>query len=104
MIEGSPWTLDSFQLVFERLKLGNDPRSLPINKLDLWVQLHNMSPRFMSQRVVQDIWNYIGEYVEAYTNNFIGVWREYLRVRVSIPLDKPLKRRMKLKKSEENWY
>lgn len=26
-----------------------------------------------------------------------------LRVRVSIPLDKPLKRRMKLKKSESNW-
>lgn len=53
--------------------------------------------------MVQDIENYIGEYVEADANNFIGVWREYLRVLVSIPLDKPLKRRMKLKKLEENW-
>lgn len=57
----------------------------------------------MSQRVVKDIGNYIGDYIEADANNFIGVWREYLRVRVSIPLDKPLKRRMKLRKLEENW-
>lgn len=103
VIEGSLWTFGRFQLVFERLKPGDDPRSLLINMLDLWVQLHNMSPGFMSQRVVQDIGNYIGEYVEADANNFIGIWREYLRVRVSIPLDKPLKRRMKLRRSEENW-
>lgn len=33
----------------------------------------------------------------------MGVWREFLRFRVSIPLDIPLKRRMKLRKSENNW-
>lgn len=57
----------------------------------------------MSQRVVQDIGNYIGEFVESDSNNFVGVWREYLRVRVSIPLDKPLKRRMKLRKNADTW-
>lgn len=67
------------------------------------MQLHGIAPGFMAQRVVQDISNYIGTYVESDTNNFIGVWREHLRVRVSIQLDKPLKRRMKLKKSEEQW-
>lgn len=103
VIEGSPWTFGRFQLVFERLKPGDDPRSLVINRIDLWVQLHGMQPDFMSQRVVQDIGNYIGGYVESDSNNFMGVWRDYLRVRVSVPLDKPLKRRMKLKKSESNW-
>lgn len=34
--------------MFERLKPGDDPRLLLINKLDLWVQLHNMSPGFIS--------------------------------------------------------
>ncbi|WOH12303.1 hypothetical protein DCAR_0831805 [Daucus carota subsp. sativus] len=57
----------------------------------------------MSQRVVIDVGNYIGKFVESDENNFVGVWREFLRVRVAIPLDKPLKRRMKLKKSESNW-
>lgn len=103
VIDGSPWTFGRFQLVFKRLSEGDDPRLVMINKLDLWVQLHGMGPGFMSQRVVQDICNYIGEYVDSDENNFIGVWRDYLRVRVAIPLDKPLKRRMKIKKSEENW-
>lgn len=103
VIEGSPCTFGRFPLVFERLKEGDDPRSIIINKLDLWVQLHNMSPGFMSLRVVQDVSNYIGSYVESDANNFIGVWHEYPRVRVTIPLNRPLKRRMKLKKSEESW-
>lgn len=103
VIDCSPWTFGRFQLVFERLKPRDNPRTLVINKLDLLVQLHGMSPGFISHRVVQDIGNYIGVYVESDANNFIGVWREYLRVRVSVPLDKPLKRRMKLKKTDENW-
>ncbi|XP_074352489.1 uncharacterized protein LOC141691618 [Apium graveolens] len=102
VIDGSPWTFGRFQLIFERLKPCDDPRSISINKLDLWVQLHGMSSRFMSQRVVKDIGNYIGCYVESNANNFVGVWREYLRVCVSVALDIPLKRMMKLKNSEND--
>lgn len=57
----------------------------------------------MSQRVVQDDGNYLGKFIESDQNNFIGVWRDYLRVRVSITLDVPLKLRMKLKRNVEQW-
>lgn len=33
----------------------------------------------------------------------MGVWREYLRVRVKIDLNMSLKRRMKLRKSQSEW-
>lgn len=103
VIEGSPWTFGRHQLVIERLKPGDDPRSIALNSLDLWVQLHGMNPGYMSQRVVQDVGNYIGSFVESDSNNFMNVWRDYLRVRVSVPLDRPLKRRMKLRKNEKEW-
>lgn len=103
VIEGSPWTFGRFHLVFERLKAGDNPRTIRLNNIFLWVQLHGMDHGFMSQRVVKDIGNYIGTFIESDANNFMEVWRDYLRVRVSIPLDVPLKRRMKLKKSEEKW-
>ncbi|XP_074342621.1 uncharacterized protein LOC141680236 [Apium graveolens] len=103
VIEGSPWTFGRFHLILERLNPGDNPRTVEINKLDIWVQLHGMNARFMSQCVVTDVGNYIGKFIKNDTNNFIGVWREYLRVRVSIPIDIPIKRRMKLKKSEDNW-
>lgn len=57
----------------------------------------------MSQRVVTDIGNYIDKFVESDVKNFKGAWREYPRVRVTIALDVPLKRRMKLKRSAESW-
>lgn len=103
VIEGSPWTFGRFHLVMERLKPGENPRMIAINKIDLWVQLHGMSAGFMSQRVATDIGNYIGTYVEGDANNFVGVWRDYLRIRVTLSLDTPIKRRMKLRKSDKEW-
>lgn len=57
----------------------------------------------LSQRVVTDLGNYIGKFIKSDANNFVGVWHEYFRVRVSIPLNIPFKRRMKLKKKDTNW-
>ena len=92
-----------FHLIMERLKEGDNPRTMAINNLDIWVQLHDISAGFMSLRVATDVGNYIGKFIENDSNNFTGVWRDYLRIRVTLPLDVPIKRRMKLKKTEENW-
>lgn len=100
---GSPWSFGRFHLIFERLKEGDNPRTKQINNLEIWVQLHGMGAGFMSQRVVTDVGNYIGKFIESDANNFVGVWREFIRIRVSIPIDKALKRRMKLRKSDSNW-
>lgn len=101
MIEGSPWTFGRFQLVFERLKEGDNPKTLAINRLDIWIQLYDMILGFMSQRVMKDISNHIGRFIESDINNFTGLLRDYLRVRVSFSLEASLKRRMKLKKNED---
>lgn len=63
-----------FQLVFERLRKGENPRMVPINNLQLWVQLYGMNTGFMSQRVITYLWNYIGKYYlekerHRYANN-----------------------------------
>lgn len=76
---------------------------MAINNLELWVQLHGMGSGFMSQRVVIDIGNHIGKFKESDANNFVEVWRDHFRVRVSISLDIPLKRRMKLRKNDTEW-
>uniref|UniRef100_A0A803PWA8 Uncharacterized protein n=1 Tax=Cannabis sativa TaxID=3483 RepID=A0A803PWA8_CANSA len=103
VIEGSPWTFNKFQLVFERLKKGEEPMLVKLCRLDIWVQLHNLRPGFMSDSIVQRVANYIGSYVKSDPKNFNGIWRTYLRVRVSINVEKPLKRRMKLKKPDGDW-
>lgn len=59
------------------MKEGDNPHTMVMNKLDLRVQLHGMNAGFLSQRVVVDVGNYIGKFVESDNNNFVGVWREY---------------------------
>lgn len=58
----------------------------------------------MSDKIIKEVGNYIGVCVESCKNNLVGVWREYMRVRVTIDLFKPLKRRMKIRKSGDKWY
>ncbi|KAM6558692.1 hypothetical protein CsatA_027931 [Cannabis sativa] len=96
VIEGSPWTFDRAPLVFERVKTGENPRQVALLHLELWVQLHNMTTGFMSERIIQGIGNYIGTFLRSDPNNFMGVWRDYLRIRVKIRVDVPLKKKKKL--------
>ncbi|XP_060965178.1 uncharacterized protein LOC133034161 [Cannabis sativa] len=78
VIKGSPWTFNRAPLIFEWVKHGENPRNIPLLKLELWVQLHNMTVGFMSERVIQGVGNYIGAFVKSDPNNFSGVWRDYL--------------------------
>ncbi|XP_030508978.2 uncharacterized protein LOC115723633 [Cannabis sativa] len=57
----------------------------------------------MSDWVVKHAGNYIGKFVKSDPKNFIGIWRDYLRVRFTIDINKPLKRRMKLIKKDGTW-
>ncbi|KAF4403796.1 hypothetical protein G4B88_002649 [Cannabis sativa] len=42
VVDGSPWTFNRVQFVFERMKPGVDPRLVVINSLDIWVQIHGL--------------------------------------------------------------
>lgn len=51
--------------MLERLKNGDNPKTVDINKIDSWVLLHGMGTSFMLQRVATDIGNYIGSYMDS---------------------------------------
>ncbi|KAF4393426.1 hypothetical protein F8388_023230 [Cannabis sativa] len=44
VIDGSPWRCLRKLIIFDRLKAGDDPRSIPLSKLDIWVQIFNLQP------------------------------------------------------------
>ncbi|KAM6592956.1 hypothetical protein CsatA_000659 [Cannabis sativa] len=103
VIDGSPWTFNKVPLVFHRLRSGENPREIHIHKLDLLVQIHDLRSGFMMDKVVRSAGAYIGSFVKADPKNFNGIWRDYLRVRATIDIEKPLKRRMKLCKENGDW-
>lgn len=97
VMEGNPWSFNRRALIMSRLKEGENPCSVSLKAIDLGVQVYDRKPWFMSERILKEIDNYIGKFVASAPSNFVGIWREYLRVRVNIDVIKPLKRRMKLR-------
>ncbi|KAF4364324.1 hypothetical protein G4B88_003652 [Cannabis sativa] len=105
VLDGSPWTYDRKQLLIERLKPGENPRAININTLDMWVQIHELRSGFKTEWVIREAGRYIGQYVQSDPNNFQGVWRDYLRVRVRVNVYDSLKRQMKFRsRSGEAFY
>ncbi|KAM6593181.1 hypothetical protein CsatA_000884 [Cannabis sativa] len=104
VINGSPWTFNRLLFLFGRVPRGGDPKSIPLNKLDMWVQIHGLTSGFMTERVVKEAAKVIGELVETDPKNNNGLWRDFMRVRVRVNIDQPIKRRMKLKKAGGEWF
>ncbi|XP_074346572.1 uncharacterized protein LOC141685365 [Apium graveolens] len=91
VMEGCPWSFNRRALVLARLKNGENPRNVDLNKMEVWIQVHDLKIGFMSEKIIQGIGNYVGEFIKGCPNNFAEVWRDYMRIRVSIDLRKPLK-------------
>uniref|UniRef100_A0A803NUT6 Reverse transcriptase domain-containing protein n=1 Tax=Cannabis sativa TaxID=3483 RepID=A0A803NUT6_CANSA len=104
VINGSPWTYDRMQLIIQRLPVGGDPNLLQLNDLDMWVQIHDIKPGCMTTSTVRGVGNTLEKFIESDPNNFIGVWRDYFRVRVILDIRKPLRRRMKLTRDNGSWF
>uniref|UniRef100_A0A803PW73 Reverse transcriptase n=1 Tax=Cannabis sativa TaxID=3483 RepID=A0A803PW73_CANSA len=98
VVDGNPWTFDRTPLIFERVKPGENPRQISLNRLDVWIQCHDMKTGFMSESTLRHMANYIGAFVKSDPNNFAGVWIDYLRVCTTIDVEKPLKKKMTLEK------
>lgn len=47
--------------------------------------------------------SYIAKYVKSDFANVRGMWKPYIRIRVTLDIHKPLKRRMKIKREGGSW-
>ena len=77
---------------------------MPLHQADIWVQLHDLQPGFKTEKVCQDLGNFIGTFVESDSKNFMGLWREYLRIRVTLDVNQPLKRRRRIGRSKNEVF
>lgn len=103
VIEGGPWSFEQNMLVYKQMKETDDPQLVTLNEVDIWVQVYDIPKGFISEKILKSVGDYVGKYVKSDTTNFEGIWKEYVRIRVTIDIQKPLKRRMKIKREGGAW-
>lgn len=84
VINGGPWTFEQHLLIFSKLENGMNPMQMVLFEVDFWVQVHDLPVGYMSERIACDIGNYVGKFIEADANNFSGMWKSYMRLRVRL--------------------
>lgn len=97
ILEGGPWAYENHPLLLERVKPGEDPELVELNHISMWIQVHNVPVGLMSKAVARGIGTKLEGLLESDPNNFNGMRRDFMRVRVKLHVLKLLKKHLKLK-------
>ncbi|KAL8126012.1 hypothetical protein AgCh_013345 [Apium graveolens] len=90
-------------LVYHEIQTDEDPGQISLNEMDIWVQIHDIPKGFIFESILVSIGNFVGKHVKSDPTNFDSTWKQYVRVRVKMNIQKPLKRRMKIKREGGSW-
>ena len=69
---------------------------VPLDSLDLWVQIHNLPLGFMSTQVGKQFCDFVGKFIQYDETNNTRFGASYMRVKVQIDVSRPLKRWKKI--------
>lgn len=97
MIDDGPWSFENNTLVCGEVSPGGSPEDVVLDSLDFWIRIFDPPAVFANPEFVEKIGNYIGTFKAADSNNFGGTWNSFFRIRVTLRIAEPLKRRMKLR-------
>ncbi|XP_074346236.1 uncharacterized protein LOC141685007 [Apium graveolens] len=103
VLEGGPWSFEQSMLVLPEVPNGEDLSMFQLRDMEMWIQIHDMPRGFIYENILKNIGASLGKYVKSERGTFDGGWRPYIRIRVVLNTEKPLKRRMKIKREGNNW-
>ncbi|XP_031108611.1 uncharacterized protein LOC116013092 [Ipomoea triloba] len=104
VIQEGPWSFENHTLVCRQVHDGVLPSDVVLDAVDMWVQVHDLLLGYTSDEVLEQVRNFLGSFVRC-DDRFAGVpWRSFYRVRVAIPIARPIKRRMRMVKRDKQCY
>lgn len=103
VIDGGPWSFEQATLVLHQLEKGEDPSTVKLQYVEMWVQIYDIPRGMLSENILRNVGATIGKFIRMDTNTLDGVWKPFSRIRVMINVEKPLKRRLKIKREGEGW-
>ncbi|XP_050222203.1 uncharacterized protein LOC126672298 [Mercurialis annua] len=104
VIKGSPWTFDNSLLVLKDVDMEESPDNIVFDKVPFWIRILNVPIGRMTKSMASTIGGRLGTLIEV-DEDRLGGWSRYIRVRVDIDIEKPLKRgvTVRLNANQKKW-
>ncbi|XP_023917767.2 uncharacterized protein At4g02000-like [Quercus suber] len=102
---GEPWSFDKSLVALKRVQWHTDLKGLKFESASFWIQVHDLPLNNMTLGVAKDIVSTAGMVINCEEEDEEYVGGNFMRVRVSIDLTKPICRGRKigLSNGEESW-
>ncbi|CAL1386853.1 unnamed protein product [Linum trigynum] len=92
---GGPWHYENNAMLFTTSWWIKKPTPANLHKMEIWIQIKEFPAELRTQSMAEKIVNRIGEFV-YFDDSSKKLWDDFLRLRVSISINNPLKKKIKL--------
>lgn len=96
VVEGGLWSIGNHPLIIHQMKIGKITHNVPLNKILFWVQIYNLPMGSFIESVGRALGNFIGIFLEYDASNRGDAWKPFMRIRVEVDVNTPLKRGKKI--------
>nr|XP_023875931.1 uncharacterized protein At4g02000-like [Quercus suber]POE81797.1 uncharacterized protein CFP56_57760 [Quercus suber] len=90
--DNGPWSFENNMLALQRWEKGLTTRTIQFRSLPMWVQVWGLPFDLINEEARLDIGRGIGSMVEVDCKALASDQARFLRIRVEIPIEKPLRR------------
>ena len=92
VLNNGPWSFDNHPLVLRQWERGMTAASVTFQTLPIWIQIWGLPFDLLTEETGRDIGNGIGKVVEIDATAFTTDQARFIRIRLEVPLDKPIRR------------
>ena len=92
VLRRGPWSFDNQLLILQRWKKGMTVGNIRMDKASLWVQIWGVPFDMISPRVAKEVGNRLGDVEEVEERKGKDDVNFFLRVRVALPITKPIRK------------
>ena len=97
-----PWNFDNNLLLLCKWRKGLLVTNISFTHSPLWIQVWGLPFESMTEEVGKDLGSKLGKYIESDRRSWLSEQAKFLRIRVDIPIDKPLRRGGNIVNMEED--
>ncbi|XP_019197752.1 PREDICTED: uncharacterized protein LOC109191599 [Ipomoea nil] len=102
VLNDGPWPFENATLICEQLVEGGFLDDVVLDTVQMWIQVHGLPMGYTSDKILEQIGNYLGTFVKGDDRVAGAPWKVFYRIRLAIPVEKPMKRRLNFVKRDKS--